>query len=354
MIKQHVLDLDPVDLFKPGLQLVGLLLFVQQFEQNQAVRRTKGGIGFMEPEPGLDPASILRQHLLNGRHVQDAFGDVNSQDSVFRFHRQSPLPMDHLAQRAQSSPTVNDFPSNQNVKITAPPTPARLWQAVKRNAATLLTITPLEVLLQSKKIYVRVQPVFERKKKGMGNECETELRPTLWRTCRALACETRLDLLRLLLIGNEISVREAASKVGVSPNHASTQLRALNARGLIRREPCGKFVFYRAQANPDLPVVRPILSAIRHSVEARQTNQWLMQRFTAFTHPRRIEIVRLLSGRSMRYVELRKETRCLDRSLCLHLEKLVRRGVAEASEGVYHLTPPRDVLSRTLLHAALR
>ncbi len=71
------------------------------------------------------------------------------------------------------------------------------------------------------------------------------LRPTLWRTCRVLASETRLDLLQHLFEQGELCVSELAAMTGVSPHNASTQLRALNARGLIARRREKQKVIYR-------------------------------------------------------------------------------------------------------------
>jgi DNA-binding transcriptional ArsR family regulator len=59
------------------------------------------------------------------------------------------------------------------------------------------------------------------------------LRPALWRTCRGIACESRLRLLWALFAQNELCVCAAAKQTGMGEAQASVQLRALNARGLI-------------------------------------------------------------------------------------------------------------------------
>jgi len=63
-----------------------------------------------------------------------------------------------------------------------------------------------------------------------------KLNPTLWRTCRAVASGTRLQLLWFIFEHGELCVQDLADLSGMSPSNASNQLRVLNARGLI--SPC--------------------------------------------------------------------------------------------------------------------
>ena len=66
-----------------------------------------------------------------------------------------------------------------------------------------------------------------------------KLRPTLWRTCRALMNDARLELLRAVVEHNdELNVSELARLVNVSQPAATIALRLLQSRGLIgvRRE----------------------------------------------------------------------------------------------------------------------
>lgn len=65
---------------------------------------------------------------------------------------------------------------------------------------------------------------------------------------KALASETRQDILRLFARGGELSVGEIAGKAGLSPSTTSAHL-ALMARGgvLVSRRD-GKTVLYRADA----------------------------------------------------------------------------------------------------------
>ncbi len=121
------------------------------------------------------------------------------------------------------------------------------------------------------------------------------LRPTLWRTCRVLASETRLDLLQHLFGQGELCVSELAAMTGISPHNASTQLRALNARGLIARRRENKNVIYRAEANEELPDAPALLTAVRDAFAKQTPRRTVFHLCTGFTHERRIELARVLS-----------------------------------------------------------
>ena len=60
-----------------------------------------------------------------------------------------------------------------------------------------------------------------------------ELRPALWRTCRVIANETRLQLLWHIFAKGELCVSQLVQRTGATQPNASNQLRALSARGLI-------------------------------------------------------------------------------------------------------------------------
>lgn len=59
----------------------------------------------------------------------------------------------------------------------------------------------------------------------------SKLRPTLWRTCRVLASETRLRLLWTLFENEGLCVADLAHRIGISEQNASNQLRSLYISG---------------------------------------------------------------------------------------------------------------------------
>ncbi|MEN7973663.1 MAG: metalloregulator ArsR/SmtB family transcription factor, partial [Verrucomicrobiota bacterium] len=154
----------------------------------------------------------------------------------------------------------------------------------------------------------------------------SRLRPTLWRTCRVLASETRLDLLQHLFGQGELCVSELAALTGISPHNASTQLRALNARGLVTSRRENQKVIYRAEANKELDDAPALLKAVRDAFAKKTPRRTVFHLCTGFTHERRIELARVLSAAPRTFGELRGCTGISGSALALHLEKLSARG----------------------------
>ena len=179
-----------------------------------------------------------------------------------------------------------------------------------------------------------------------------KLRPTLWRTCRVLASETRLQLLWHLFREGELCVGQLAQRTGTSTPNASNQLRALSARGLIspRREKMN--VIYRAEANSEVDFAPGLLKALRACHERSMTFKTAIRQSTAFTHERRIEIVIVLHGKSLTFGELRDATNISPTALSRHLAKLEVRRFAKRIDGMYRLSQPGNPLGRELIKIA--
>jgi len=179
-----------------------------------------------------------------------------------------------------------------------------------------------------------------------------EIPPSLWITCRVVACETRLQFLWALFEHGELSVNEARFLVGVSQPCASTQLKTLNHYGLIlyRREDMR--VIYRAEENSAICFAPAVLDALRICFEQSLSLEAVMREVTAFTHERRIEIVRALNGNPLSYNELLEATGMSSTALSRHLDKLERRGFVKRVEGVYCMIASDRALGRTLLRLA--
>lgn len=75
---------------------------------------------------------------------------------------------------------------------------------------------------------------------------KTELKPTLWHTCRVLAGRRRLLLLRILIRegGAGLAVQEIARRAELDEPAASHNLRRLQARGLLQGERRGRYFYY--------------------------------------------------------------------------------------------------------------
>ena len=93
---------------------------------------------------------------------------------------------------------------------------------------------------------------------------KNQLKPTLWRTARALANPDRLNLMYLVANAKgEKGVVELAGEAGLPVPTASTYLRALNARGLISVVRVASFVYYGTKSDRSLPAAIAIQEAFR-------------------------------------------------------------------------------------------
>ena len=179
------------------------------------------------------------------------------------------------------------------------------------------------------------------------------LKPTLWRTCRVIANETRLRLLWALFAQTELCVSDAAKRVEMGNAQASLQLRALNARGLISSRREKMKVFYRPAANDGVIAAPELLEGLRQCYDRGMTHRAVIRQATAFTHQRRIELVKALEETSMDWDELIEKTGMSSSSIYLHLDKLIRRGFVAKKGARYRLSCPRNRFGALLLRIAL-
>ncbi len=179
-----------------------------------------------------------------------------------------------------------------------------------------------------------------------------KLRPTLWRTCRAIAHETRLRLLWEIFKGNELCVTDLGRVVGISEPTASIQLRTLSSRGLICPVRGKLNVIYHPEANNELEHVEKLLDALRHSFANGVSFESVIHQATAFTHLRRILIVRALSASPKTFGKLMEETGIAPPALARHLNKLEARLFIKKQGKLYCLTRPKNPLGKILLEIA--
>jgi len=118
------------------------------------------------------------------------------------------------------------------------------------------------------------------------------LRPTLWRTCRAVANRDRLRMIALLGREPGLTVSVIAARLHVSMSRASLYLRVLEARSLLQVRRNARWVHYQpAREGNLLPLVIALTSTLR---QGRNSLNVAFALATAFTHPRRIEIYKTL------------------------------------------------------------
>jgi DNA-binding transcriptional ArsR family regulator len=182
-----------------------------------------------------------------------------------------------------------------------------------------------------------------------------ELRPSIWRSCRALANRQRLSLLRYLLLHSESRVSVVARDMGLSVSSTSQHLRALNARGFLLVRRAGCYVYYRVGSDESVPDAAAILKAVSNALQTSGTAvESVYRTVTACTHPRRLDILRILSRCDLTVSEIKKATGASQPALQRHLQKLMDRGFVTVSDGEYRCRKPQDPLARTLRLLAAR
>jgi len=183
---------------------------------------------------------------------------------------------------------------------------------------------------------------------------ENKLRPTLWRTCRVIASETRLRLIWCLFEKEDLCVADLATEVGISDQNASNQLRVINARGLISPRRVQLKVFYYPQTNPEVEHAEALLNALHLAYENKISFKSVIRQATAFTHARRIQIIRSLAKNRGSVEDLNEHLKIPEPSLRYHLLKLEARNFVKNINGVYRINRPGNSLGRVLMKIALR
>jgi DNA-binding transcriptional ArsR family regulator len=181
-----------------------------------------------------------------------------------------------------------------------------------------------------------------------------ERQPTLWRTCRVLANESRLTLLYLLLDYHELCNRDLANITGLSEPQVSIHLRLLNSRGLIRQHRRKMNLLSSPQANLEIEAADLLMRALTECHSRAIPVQNLFRQVTAFTHARRIELVQHIPPTGIQKEVLSETTGIALSSVNRHLKKLKARNFVTDNKRIVSTTIPNDPLSKTLLQLVVR
>lgn len=177
--------------------------------------------------------------------------------------------------------------------------------------------------------------------------------PTVWRTCRALMNERRLACLAVVSESPGLSVGEVAVKAGLPENQASINLRALQARGLMVARRDGRWIRYFAQPDPLVKHAAAVLEAVRRKLKNPCGAEKLVRTLRAFTHSRRLTILKLLMRQDEAASEvIASRTRISRPAVCRHLDTLRRAGlVVQTKDGAWRLAASSrlTVLEKTFL-----
>ncbi len=186
------------------------------------------------------------------------------------------------------------------------------------------------------------------------SQCNVPAREGLfWVFCRILAEETRLRLLLEISRHKRLSVAELAQQVGIGETNASIHLKMLHGGGIIVPYRKKQQVFYSAEAPKTAHFASLLLPDLIKALQSGVSPSSIIHLLTAFTHQRRIEVLRSLSHGSKTSKELLETTGMTSSALSRHLIKLRSRGFVVRQGSSYCMGCPDSPLARTLLETCL-
>ena len=174
------------------------------------------------------------------------------------------------------------------------------------------------------------------------------------KNCRVIANDTRLRLLWLVFQKKNLCVNDISNKAKISPHNGSHQLAILAEAGFIEPIRKNRAVFYRPAKSPRTQATQNLLSALHCCYEQEVTFSVIIHQATAFTHERRIQIVRCLSRSDRGFYGLLIKTGMTEPAQIRHLRKLTTRGFVQKKNNLITLLPPSDDFSQCLLNLAIR
>ena len=181
---------------------------------------------------------------------------------------------------------------------------------------------------------------------------KSPLAPTIWRTCRVLACPRRLAILKAVIEKGPICVKDVARVCRMPENTATQYLRALQSRGLLAANRQSRWVYYLPRADHSVQHAEPMLAAMQAAIAGGVSRDEMLAALTAFTHPRRIALVCRLAAGAVRVDQLAQDTGISMPACYRHLVKLQSRNVVVVdAEGCCQLCQPAPGLATVLLQA---
>ena len=180
---------------------------------------------------------------------------------------------------------------------------------------------------------------------------EKSLAPTLWRTCRVLASPNRLRCLKAVLKAPGRTVEDVAAAVGLTEPKTSLALRALQSRGILSSRRRSRWAHYHPEPDPAVATAKPFLDAAKHAlVDNRMPEQDFRSAMQAYTHPRRIAIVRAVAhADNLQPADLCEMLHVSPEAMGRHLKKLKTLGVVQMTRKGCALEKPGSDLAKALL-----
>lgn len=150
----------------------------------------------------------------------------------------------------------------------------------------------------------------------------------------------------------ELCVNQLQDLTGMTQPNASNQLRQLSAMGLVAYRRKKMNVIFRADACGEAEDAAILLRALKRCWGESVSFADVIRQATAFTHERRIEIIRALESGDLSYNELVGVTGMSSSALSRHLHKLEVRGFIRCMNSQYGVCRPESVLGAALLKIA--
>jgi DNA-binding IclR family transcriptional regulator len=164
-----------------------------------------------------------------------------------------------------------------------------------------------------------------------------------------LANRHRLRIFGDLLQQPDQTVTAVSRRLHLPVAVTSQYLRALEARSLLVARRQGSSVSYRVTDGKLAGTVSPLAAALRVVFQReREPITVVFQLATAFTHPRRVAVVRALADGALTLPQLQARTGISVPALLRHFVKLEARGFLVRGNGTYRLVPQRASLPRVL------
>ncbi|VGO15522.1 hypothetical protein PDESU_04106 [Pontiella desulfatans] len=158
----------------------------------------------------------------------------------------------------------------------------------------------------------------------------------------------RLEMLSLLNGRPPMFVQAIGEQLGCSEDVASKQLQLLADGDFLSQERKGRFLFYSGMESDRLGCL-----VLEESLRDGADLGSIMKSLTAFTHERRILIVRELAKGARVFEELCGATGISLDAMKRHLRKLEGRGFVERRDGCWHGIARKDRLGKDLLRIVL-
>ncbi len=175
--------------------------------------------------------------------------------------------------------------------------------------------------------------------------------PTLWRTCRVLANDTRLRLFAQLVRKQPQTVTQLAAQLALTLPVASQSLRALESRGLLIVKRIRQRVEYRLPNKNEAAAMTDLITALQNTLRCDPIpTEQVAKLSTAFTHPARIEVYRALLSGPKTQLQIQVMLKCSALAIFRHLRKLASRGFIffDSDSGKYEVLKHPHTIGRAL------